>query len=492
NVRFTGEQLADFLPVEGSVTNATQVWEIRLHRRVIGANRLSVNYTLRVPDDARDLVLTGVVTEDVNVQRGFLAMQAGGRVQLRIDTVPDSLRPAEWEAVPPGLRQDLTTTSVSHVFRLVDPNFRLPVQILRHEATPVLPARVQNVLLTSVISDAGVMLTRGQVELTAGDKRLLRLRLPKDAEFWFAFVNEGGVWLWREGEDVLIPLQQSAVMEGNTRVDFYYTTKAGRASPRRLDLSLHGPKLDLPLQQITWRVYLDPKWELTDWDGTLQLQEQAAQVQTLQGGLSSYLESERQLQRRQTEVARQNFEFGNTLILKGDVQNARKYLNNAYQLSQADLAFNEDARVQLRNLKTEQALVGLNVNRGLATQQPAQQAEIQQILDNDANYTREQAKALNQSLSSEDQLALGRLAEKLVAQQDAAVANPTAIRASVPEQGRMLAFTRSLQVDPMSDLRIDLEARAVQAGSTGGRFLLVCAVLLVTVIFTLLPRRKAA
>jgi hypothetical protein len=492
NVRFTGDQLADFLPVEGSVTNATQAWEIRLHRRVIGAHRLGVSYTLRVPDEARELLFAGIVTEEVNVQRGFLAMQAGGRVQLRIATVPDSLRPAEWEAVPASLRQDLTTTSVSHVFRLVDPGFRLSVQILRHETTPVLPARVQNVQLTSVISDAGVMLTRGQVELTPGDKRLLRLRLPKDAEFWFAFVNEGGVWLWREGGDVLIPLQQATVVQGNTRVDFYYTTKAGRTSTRKLDLTLHGPQLDLPLQQIAWRVYLDPKWELTDWDGTLQLAEEPSQVQTLQGGWSSYLESERQLQQRQTEVARQNFEFGNTLILKGDVQNARRYLNNAYQLSQADLAFNEDARVQLRNLKTEQALVGLNVNRGLAAQQPAQQAEIQQILDNDANYTREQAKALNQSLSSEDQLALGRLAEKLVAQQDAAVANPTAIRASVPEQGRMLAFTRSLQVDTMSDLRIELEARAVREGSLGGRFLLVCVVLLGSVIFSLLPRRKAS
>ena len=491
NVRFTGPQLSDFLPVEGSVTNATQVWEIRLHRRVIGPHRLSVNYTLRIPDDAGDLTLTGVVTEDVNVQRGFLAMQGGGRVQLRIETVPDTLRPSEWESVPPGLRQDLTTTSVSHVFRLVDPAFRLTVKILRHEAAPVLPARVQNVQLTSVISDAGVMLTRGQIELTAGDKRLLRLRLPKDAEFWFAFVNEGGVWLWREGEDVLIPLQQAAVMEGNTRVDFYYTTSAGRASTRKLDLTLDGPKLDLPLQQITWRVYLDPKWELSDWGGTLQLQEEVAQVQTLQGGLSSYLESERQLQRRQTEVARQNFDFGNSLIMKGDVQNARKYLNNAYQLSQADMAFNEDARVQLRNLKTEQALVGLNVNRGLQ-QQAGQQAEVQQIIDNDANYTREQAKALNQSLSSEDQLALGRLAEKLVAQQDAAVASPTAIRASLPEQGRRLTFTRSLQVDTMSDLWIDLEAHAAQTGSLGGRFLLVCVALLLTVIFTLLPRRKAS
>ena len=36
SVRFTGDQVADFLAVDGAITNGLQAWEIKLHRRVIG------------------------------------------------------------------------------------------------------------------------------------------------------------------------------------------------------------------------------------------------------------------------------------------------------------------------------------------------------------------------------------------------------------------------------------------------------------------------
>jgi hypothetical protein len=43
-----------------------------------------------------------------------------------------------------------------------------------------------------------------------GDKRLLHLTLPVDAKFWFAFVNQNGVWPWREGDKILIPLEKQS------------------------------------------------------------------------------------------------------------------------------------------------------------------------------------------------------------------------------------------------------------------------------------------
>ena len=487
-----GPKITDYLPVPGSATNATQSWNVKLDRRVIGRHRLSIQYTRRVPDEAASLTLRGVVAEGVNVQRGFFATQAGGRLQLRLTRVPDALLPADWESVPASLRRNLATTSASHVFRLVNPDFALPVGLRRHSPAVVLPAQVQKVTLTSVISDAGVMLTRGRVELDPGDKRLLRLRLPKAAEFWFAFVNESGVWLWRENEDILIPLQQTAAVKGPTVVDFYYTTQAGRASTRRLDLRLHGPRFDLPLQNIQWRVFLDAKWELADWSGALQMRKQAVVTRRAWTDFGHYLERERLLQRRQTETAKQSFEVGNRLLSQGKVQQARRFLQNAYQLSQNDLAFNEDARVRLQTLKAQQALVGLNVNRGLQQPVASQSAEIQQILENDANFTPDQVARLSAGLSAEDQAALNKLAAKIVEQQDAAGANPTAIRASLPEAGRQLIFTRSLLVDPLSELTLHLDARARTAGSGGVRFLALLAAFAICAFFLLLPRRPAA
>jgi len=51
-----------------------------------------------------------------------------------------------------------------------------------------------------VISDEGVMLTQVKLELVPGDKRLLKFTLPPEAAFLVRrFVNQNGVWPWREG-----------------------------------------------------------------------------------------------------------------------------------------------------------------------------------------------------------------------------------------------------------------------------------------------------
>ena len=80
----------------------------------------------------------------------------------------------------------------------MEPSFSLPLKLERHEAAKLLPAHVNNITFTSVISDDGVMLTQAQLDILPGDKRLLNLTLPPDAHFWFAFVNQNGVWPWRD------------------------------------------------------------------------------------------------------------------------------------------------------------------------------------------------------------------------------------------------------------------------------------------------------
>jgi hypothetical protein len=73
-----------------------------------------------------------------------------------------------------------------------------------------------------------------------------------------------------------------------------------------------------------------------------------------------------------------------------------------------------------------------------------------------------------------------KLAERLVQQQDAAVSSPAVIRANIPEQGRLLTFKRSVDVNREADLNIGLQATAVKAASWGVRLfvLLITALVL--------------
>ncbi len=83
--------------------------------------------------------------------------------------------------------------------------------------------------------------------------------------------------------------------------------------------------------------------------------------------------------------------------------------------------------------------------------------------------SQQEAKQLIERNSAEENAVQSKLVERLIQQQEAVAANPAAIRASVPEQGRLLTFTRSLQMDAFTDLHIGIRATPVAAASGWGR-----------------------
>lgn len=476
SVVFKGEQVADFRPSAAAPLDGLQQWVVKLHRRVIGKYLLQVSYQSAVPERATNVVLRGPQALDADLQRGFLTVQSSDRLQVRAPAVPLALQPAEWQSIPRALMQDLPAAVAHLAFRLVDPLFALPLDLQRHEAARLLPARVQATTLTSVIADDGGMLTQVRLDLLPGDKRLLHVMLPQDARFWFAFVNQNGVWPWTTPTNILIPLEQQSRTDQPIAVEFFFSSQAGTADPGALDLQLLGPKFDLPLENITWRVFLNEKWRVKDWSGTLQLQEEEA-ARPASVDVATYLRREASLQQQKTKEAEQMLAMGNSLLERGDPQQARRAFQAAYGLSTHDDAFNEDARVQLHNLKLQQALVGLNVRQAtVAGEADTASGKLREVRTRKGGaYTQQEAKQIIDSKSAEENAAFMRLAERIVQQQDAAVASPTAIRASIPEQGRLLSFHRAVQVNTWADLRIGLEARAVHRASAGLRLLVLAA-----------------
>src|SRR6185295_16999995 len=191
------------------------------------------------------------------------------------------------------------------------------------------------------------------------------------------------------------------------------------------------------------------------------------------------------LQRAKTKEAEERLAMGNTWLEKGDPQQARRAFQAAYGLSQSDAAFNEDARVQLNNLKLQQALVGLNVRQAaVAGDEAALGGKLRDWRGRkDVNYTQQDAKAIIDRNTAEENNAFMRLAQRLIQQQDAAVSSAAAIHASVPEQGRLLTFKRAVVVDTFADLKIGLEASAVRIASWRVRGLILAGTLLILVVF---------
>jgi hypothetical protein len=390
----------------------------------------------------------------------------------------------------------LSAAAANFAYRLVEPDFQLPLKLERHDAAKLLPARVNDITFTSVISDAGVMLTQARLDILPGDKRLLRLTLPKGGNFWFAFVNQNGVWPWRDQDQILIPLEQQSRGDQTEPVEIFFSSEVGKPGSA-VDLSLQAPKFDLPLENLTWRVFLNDKWQVKKWSGALQLQQQEIVANGNTLDLQSYLRNESSLQQQKTRDAEQMLALGNSALQNGDPQQARRAFQSAYGLSRNDAAFNEDARVQLNNLKLQQALVGLNVrqaavagaNGGAAG---AVNGTLNSVRNNGfANYTQQDAKQIIDNNSADENSAFMKLAERLIQQQDAAVANPAVIRADIPQQGRLLTFKRAVVVDTWADLNIGLKARAVAVASWNLRLLVLAVTALVLAGLGLLARNMA-
>ncbi len=488
-VTFQGDQLADFLAVDGAVTNGLQAWDIKLHRRVIGQYLLQVTYQIPNPSQSGETILRGVLAADVNLQRGFATVEAAGRLQVRVDELPASLQPTEWQAIPRVLQKDLSAASANFAYRLVEPDFQLPLKLERHDAAKLLAAHVNDITFTSVISDAGVMLTQAKLDILPGDKRLLNLTLPPGASFWFAFVNQNGVWPWRAGDQILIPLEPASRSDQPVPVEIYFSCDAGKPRGRALDLNLLAPKFDLPLENLTWRVFLNDQWQVTKWSGALQLQQQEIVANGLLD-VQGYLQNESSWKQSKTQQAEQMLAAGNTALQNGDPQKARRAFESAYGLSASDEAFNEDARVQLNNLKLQQALMGLNVRQAsVAGENGGVGGKLHELRNNkDANYTQQDAKQIIDNNSADENAALMKLADRLIQQQDAAVANPAVIRANIPEQGRLLTFKRAVVVDTWADLNLVLHARTANGVSWGIRAAVLALVALVLAGVTLLAR----
>src|SRR5581483_10522297 len=493
-VRFDNDQLADFQGEARPLTNGWQSWSVKLRRRVIGSSFLQVSYQIPLGQRATNALLRGVQAADANLQRGFLTVQSDPRLQITVPQTPAALQAAEWQGIPRNLQKDLPGAAANFTWRAVDPAFQLALDFERHEAAKVLPAHVKNIALRSVVSDDGVALTQVTLQIDPGDKRLLAFRLPGDARFWFAFVNDSGVWPWSDGGDILIPLERRTDQQGPSMVEIDYSCRVGGAPSGALDLRLLAPKFELPLENITWRVSVGEKWRVNHWDGSLQFDGQETAPVTAGVDPQMYLQSETAQQQQRAREAEAFVALGNSSLQNGDPQQARRAFESAYGLSTPDPAFNEDARVQLHNVKIQEALVGLNLaNSAAAGDAGALGGRLRDLRGRDSlNYSQQDAKDILDSNSADDNAAYLRLADKLVQQQDAAVPAPTMIRANLPEEGRTLVFKRAVAVDTWADLGIGLKASLPSPSPWLPRALVIAATAAILLFFGAGPLRRNA
>jgi hypothetical protein len=123
--------------------------------------------------------------------------------------------------------------------------------------------------------------------------------------------------------------------------------------------------------------------------------------------------------------------------------------------------------VQLRNLKTQQTVLGLNTRRqklyldnrvdGTRNEQLEQAANLNPLMQNKLNFNPQDMDQLLMGNTAEENVALKGIAARLVDQQLNNEPAPAAIDVTLAGNGRVLTFTRSLHVDGTAPLELNVE-----------------------------------
>ncbi|MCB1229156.1 MAG: hypothetical protein KDN19_02755 [Verrucomicrobiae bacterium] len=459
-LRASGDAVSDLVRTAPD----SDLWEIHFQRRIVGNVEFGLEFERRDDrEDGNESVLPATFPTARQVAY-HVGVRTSGRLEIDAGDLPAGWQRSEWNAVAASLRDassDRTTPALT--LRVVSPGEALKLEVRRHSLAEALKLRVASGNLTTVLSPTGGELTAVDLTMEVVQRSSLTVGLPPGGELFNIFVNGESVHSVRQGDAwqfYILP----GTDERTAQVRFVYAVPRAESD----DVSLVSPVLDVPLENLSWQVVAPPGMELEDSDGDLEFRSGEAR------GVfdrNRYFTKAQENRADQVRKATQLLEQANQLIQSGDQAKARQALNTVANGFAIDAASNEDARVQLENLQTQQAIVGLNTRRQRlvmdnsgdqvdfeANDQVKQGAAANPVLQQGAlNFRPQDLVQLLQGNTDEDNAVLQRIAGRIVRQQRTIEPATRAMSVTLPEEGQVYRFERALQVAENAPLKLELE-----------------------------------
>jgi hypothetical protein len=487
-VRATGSAVSDLVRVPAT----PDVWEIRFQRGIAGETDAQIEYQGQSARDQGNETVRNPEFEGTRQVTLFVAVRGSGRLELDAADTPRGWERLDWSGVPGDL-QDRGDRSVPALcFKVAEPERPLMVAVRRHDLADALKVRVTRGSMKTIFSPRGPCLTSAELNVELVDKSTMRVLLPEHAQLFSTFVNGESVPVMREDEAYLFNISPGTGQEHQATIRIVY------AVPEMQTGSIHlsGPVLSVPMENVSWRVVVPAGFTVGSWHGDPRLNEEQSAGSF---GMEEYRSLVVSTRATESRNATDLLEKANALLQSGDQQQGAEALDRAARANALDAATNEDARVELRVLRTQQAVLGLNTRRQKLyldnradvqrNEQLEQAANINPFLQGKTNYDPTQFDQMLLGNTAEENTALNGIAARLVDQQLAAEPAPAAIDVTIPERGRVLTFTRSMQVDGNAPLKLELELNRLPRAGRGFMSLLMLGIALVAGM--VIPRRGA-
>lgn len=461
------------------IDRASGLWEVELQGKVETHYAMDVDYQQPYDPAAQTLKILPVRAIGADSQRGYVVVFTSGPLQVRTDQTPEALHAEDARNIP-ALFGAGDCSDAIYCYRTIQPDFSLDLSVVRHERADVLPARVEQVGLTTIMADDGQILTRVAMRLNAGSLRFLEATLPAEAQLWSVFVNDASSLPLQDHGTILIPLG-SARVSGEATLELTYVgmARTGHALGRT---QIEGPRFNIPLADINWDIFVPPDYHCHGFGGSLAYQDNAPREALSTFGKAQYERDNLAATLVSNGKAEGLLKAGENLWKQGRQAEAKQALQQAVILSQGQQELNEDARIQYRNLARHQAVVGFYNRRNALkraqnvmddTPSPGASLDTQA---QGGQWTADYGQQVERALGAEEAGTLNKVADKMLEQQAAAQARATPIRVTLPQEGLHLAFHRPLQITPGAEMVVHFSASngwAIRLLTTTGSVLLL-------------------
>lgn len=262
NVDFTG-------PGIRRKEQQTNDWTIGLQDKAWGGYTLVITYDFPFDPKGALLAVGGIHAMAVERETGTIALTSSSGLRLEAKPVSEPLRRID-EMELAAEDRALIMRPVMLAYQYSGASYDLALEVARYEPAHMLEAVADRTQLTTVITDAGQMLTQASFMVKNNEKQFQRFRLPEGAQFWSSFVNGGAVKAERDGVWVLVPLPRQENRDATFAVDLVYAQKTtGAGSLRTQTVSLEAPRTDVPNTYAEWQVYAPKSRHLGGFGGTM-------------------------------------------------------------------------------------------------------------------------------------------------------------------------------------------------------------------------------
>ncbi|MBK1884434.1 hypothetical protein JIN85_18605 [Luteolibacter pohnpeiensis] len=455
-VRASGTAVADLV----RVPDEPELWDVHFQRGIAGNTKVDLEFQRRGTADGVERIST-VELMEVRQLTYFVALRAGGRLELSVSKTPSGWQKTDWSVLRAAVSQFTDQMAPALAFRVADADGPLEVAVARHQLAGTKKMRVSAGELTSLISPTGQALTAVDLTMQVVEIGTIRLTLPDGAKLFNVEVNGEGANLVRDANVLLFRVSPPADQQGAAKVRFTYSSSNKS--------ELEGPLLDVPMENLTWRVLVPEGWKFETDGGDFDLKKQSRSGVFRLEDYQSFAVSKRS---NDSESAVAMLDKASAWMRSGDQEKASAAFDNALKSNRLDEASNEDARIQLRQLRMQQAMLGLNTRRqkvlmdqnleGGENVQIEQAAESNPLLRGAVNFDPKDFDRAISGNSADENAALKEIAARIVAQQLAAEPARQGLEVTIPEHGTVLTFGRSIQIagdEPMK-MKMKLEKKS--------------------------------